>query len=450
MTGISMPAPVAAPVSPAGGGQSGAAAASGDAGEFASLMAGLLGESGTPTGTAVADPDADAALLEGEPVDPTLVDPAALAATTCQPFLPAALAGAVPGLPGQVQGQLADGQAAAEATTGATLPAAASTGGPHGVAGKGAPGIVAGPGGCVTDAATGAKAADGTAVGTGLGTGLGTGVGTGLGSAAPAVGGTAADGQHTKGQPVTAPHDRAAEAALVAGAPLPGAAETGATPAPFAGTGEQALAATAQPAGGPTAPAGTPAQVAPVTAPAAASAPSPTAAAGPAHIADQVTAQVFPEIGRLAVRASSSGEGIHRITLNLHPETLGDVRVTLAFRNGEMKVNIHAATEAGRMMAESLPELRRLLAQAGAGEALVAVRDTAAGGAVLSSTDQSGSRSDLERSGYGAHAQQREHGHDGRPRSGQHATDGSSSGSRQHLPRDLGRPTRSAGVDVTV
>ncbi|CAA9401154.1 flagellar hook-length control protein FliK, partial [uncultured Nocardioides sp.] len=191
------------------------------------------------------------------------------------------------------------------------------------------------------------------------------------------------------------------------------------------------------------APAAPPAPVAPVlTAP---------VHGGPSHVPDQVTAQVFPEIGRLALRASSAGEGVHRITLNLHPETLGDVRVTLVVRGGEMKVSIHAATEAGRIMADSLPELRRLLTAAGAGDASLAVRDTTAGGATMSSADPGSDRSGPGRSGYDAQ-QGRQHGQDARMRDGHHATDGSTSGPRGALPgpHDPVRTARPAGVDVTV
>ena len=193
------------------------------------------------------------------------------------------------------------------------------------------------------------------------------------------------------------------------------------------------------------------AQVAP-TAPIVAAAPPAPAPVGPSHIPDQVTAQVFPEIGRLAVRATSAGEGIHRITLNLHPETLGDVRVTLVVRGGELKISIHAANEAGRIMADSIPELRRLLGSAGA-DAIVAVRDSGAGGATLNTADQGSNRSELDRSGYDAHQQGRDtHGRDARTRDGHIATDGSNSGARGTPPGplDLVRDIRSAGVDVTV
>ncbi len=401
MSGISLPAvPVAVPVTSAG-----ATATTGDpgaeSGEFASLMAGLLGEEAPAT-----DPALDAAT----PLDPAFVDPALLVASGAPV---ATQAPAAPALPGIVDTK----------TPVPPLP----TPGPIERTGP------VGPGSRPVDDEGEVPRTYGCTTGVVI-----------KGPRAPGLpGGPAAPALSTEVPPKLATNGLVAPAA-----PVPAVAATTDTAA--AAPGIDPLAGTTPAVPQPVVPtAGT--QV-PPTAPIAAAAPAAPVHAGPSHIPDQVTAQVFPEIGRLAVRASSAGEGIHRITLNLHPETLGDVRVTLVVRGGEMKISIHAANEAGRIMADSLPELRRLLGSAGA-DAIVAVRDTGAGGATLNTADQGSNRSDLDRSGYDAHQQGRDtHGQDARTRERHIATDGSNSGARgtEPGPPDQVRAIRSAGVDVTV
>lgn len=418
MTGISMPAvPVAVPVTPAG-----ATATVGDAGaesgEFASLMAGLLGEDA---------PAADPAVDPAAPVDPALVDPALVVASGAPVATPAPAAPAVPGT--------VDTKDPKTPTTPLPTPGPIERTGP------------AGPGSRPVD--------DGGEVPRAYGCTTGVVVKGPRTPALPTVPGTPAQPTPVVDTPRQPPVAGPAGATPLPAAPATtdpaAAADTavpGAAPAtlpaadPMAGTTPAASLPVVPPTG---------AQVQP-TAPIVAAGPSAPVHGGPSHIPDQVTAQVFPEINRLAVRAGSAGDGIHRITLNLHPETLGDVRVTLVVRGGEMKISIHAANEAGRIMADSIPELRRLLGSAGA-DAIVAVRDTGAGGATLNTADQGSSRSDLDRSGYDAHQQGRDtHGRDARTRDGHIATDGSSSGARGIAPGppDQVRAIRSAGVDVTV
>jgi flagellar hook-length control protein FliK len=89
-----------------------------------------------------------------------------------------------------------------------------------------------------------------------------------------------------------------------------------------------------------------------------------------------VVRQVFPEVSRVAGHA---GPGTHRLAITLHPETLGEVRVTLVVRPGAVHVRLSAdSAEAQRALAQGAPELHRLLAVAG-GDASVVVREAAPG-----------------------------------------------------------------------
>lgn len=117
----------------------------------------------------------------------------------------------------------------------------------------------------------------------------------------------------------------------------------------------------------------------PATPSTAASATVPVTGAAPAR-ADvtasaptAVTRQVFPEVVRLA----SSGEGTatQRVTLMLKPESLGEVRVVLTTRHGELQVSLSAGGDTHRALLEGTPELRRLLETIGSPDARVVVRD---------------------------------------------------------------------------
>ena len=102
---------------------------------------------------------------------------------------------------------------------------------------------------------------------------------------------------------------------------------------------------------------------------------TPSATTGPpspvAHV--PAVAQVVPEVTRLVSR----GNGVHRLTMLLQPEALGEVRVTLTVRDGAVQVHLTGGEDAARALAEGAPELRRVLELAGAGDARVVVRDLA-------------------------------------------------------------------------
>ncbi len=83
----------------------------------------------------------------------------------------------------------------------------------------------------------------------------------------------------------------------------------------------------------------------------------------------QVTGQVFPEVTRLVAR----GDGTHRITLKLAPEALGEVRVVLTLRGGEVQVRVSGSEAAQRALSHGSAELHRLLESAGARRTEIAV-----------------------------------------------------------------------------
>jgi flagellar hook-length control protein FliK len=87
-------------------------------------------------------------------------------------------------------------------------------------------------------------------------------------------------------------------------------------------------------------------------------APAPATPASRATTAGQIAAPVLP------LRAA--GDGIHRLTVHLHPADLGPVSVVAEIRGGDIHLHLAGATEAGReALRAALPELRRELQQAG-------------------------------------------------------------------------------------
>ncbi|MBT8225280.1 MAG: flagellar hook-length control protein FliK, partial [Dactylosporangium sp.] len=59
-------------------------------------------------------------------------------------------------------------------------------------------------------------------------------------------------------------------------------------------------------------------------------------------------------------------DGVHRLTVHLHPEDLGAVQVVAEVRGGEIAVRLAGSTDVGReTLAAALPQLRRELTEAG-------------------------------------------------------------------------------------
>jgi flagellar hook-length control protein FliK len=157
--------------------------------------------------------------------------------------------------------------------------------------------------------------------------------------------------------------------------------------------------------------------------------------------AAHVTGQVFPEVGRLVSR----GDGTRRITLKLSPEALGEVKVVLTVRDGDVQVRMTGSEQAQQALRAGAPELQRLLDLAGATSSQVVVGDQ-------------GSAPDAGLPG-GTDRHQGDHPEDHRTagtRDGDtSARDGSDRGPQQRPPTDpdatRGDFTRTpSGVDVTM
>ena len=84
-----------------------------------------------------------------------------------------------------------------------------------------------------------------------------------------------------------------------------------------------------------------------------------------------ITGQVFPGVSRLMSR----GDGTRRITLKLSPEALGDVRVVLTVRDGDVQVRMVGSEQAQQALRAGAPELQRLLDLAGAASSQIIVGD---------------------------------------------------------------------------
>ena len=201
----------------------------------------------------------------------------------------------------------------------------------------------------------------------------------------------------------------------------------------------------------------------PVAAPTASSAPSGTGASTAATAPAPVAQQVLPDVSRLVQR----GDGTHRLTLTLTPEALGDVRITLTVRQGEVSVSFAAGDQARRALIESTPELRRLLELGGATASRITVGDLAsvrpadgAGQAAAQESDARLSQGD-DHAGHGPGSQDGGRGtpgsdhtpqdHHARTRGGSSATDGTHRGTGDTgRPLNPGTSSRPAGLDVTV
>ena len=166
--------------------------------------------------------------------------------------------------------------------------------------------------------------------------------------------------------------------------------------------------------------------------------------------ASPVTRQVFPEVTQLV----SAGNGTHRLRLQLEPEALGEVRVILTVRNGEVHVRLAGGEEAQRALREGAPELRRLLELAGASDTRIVVRDLNSG-----SPSGNGSNANLTGQGPGGFGRgdsgvdqggdRSQHQHAG-TRGGGNAREGNNDGAVPHRLVQPATRTRLSGVDVSM
>lgn len=203
---------------------------------------------------------------------------------------------------------------------------------------------------------------------------------TPLGTNAPADGSTSGAGASTSGTSLPAGEPTTAASAARATGPAPSSTPTPALAlAPAPGVRPEGVAAASSGATGPAAQhqALDARPVDPGTVPVLASGPV-TVSGGPG-VADpvaagpvrSVAAQVIPEITRLV----SDGEGVHRVTLQLNPRALGEVRVVLTIRNGDVHVRIAGGEEARQAVAASSAELTRALHQVGIDEHRLTLTD---------------------------------------------------------------------------
>ena len=95
-----------------------------------------------------------------------------------------------------------------------------------------------------------------------------------------------------------------------------------------------------------------------------------------------MTTQVIPELTRLV----SQGDGTHRVTLRLQPAALGDVRVVLTVRGGDVRVSLAAGSEARTALLADAPALHRMLTGSGAESIRIVVRDPVGGPGTLAPT----------------------------------------------------------------
>ncbi len=220
----------------------------------------------------------------------------------------------------------------------------------------------------------------------------------------------------------------------VAAGPTPAAGDTGRTSAESHGHHA-----------GSAAPDATPAPPLPATAAVTASAATGAAASGdaaPGTVAASVRAQVFSEVTNLVSR----GDGVHRVTMTLAPESLGEVRVVMTMRAGVVRVHLTASDgDAKAALAHGSPELARLLETVGASDTRIVVRDP-----------QESASMNGQPSQFAAGSDRHPHEHAG-TRAHHPATDGTNdttplTGAGADLPRSIepAADTRTPGVDVTV
>ncbi len=173
--------------------------------------------------------------------------------------------------------------------------------------------------------------------------------------------------------------------------------------------------------------------------------------------ASPVTAQVFPEVTRLV--STGTVTGTHRVTLQLNPAALGEVRVTLTIRAGVVRVSLAASSEAQASLLQGAPELRRLLELTGASDTRIVVRDLPTGTAPPmtasppTSTDTGTGalgQPDPGQIGRGNGGDRSQDQHAGTRDGAPSARDGDHDEAVRPRPIDPTTRTRTSGVDVTM
>ena len=95
----------------------------------------------------------------------------------------------------------------------------------------------------------------------------------------------------------------------------------------------------------------------------------PVAGPAPAAPAQAPLPLPGPPATQLAMRIAPlllDADGVHRLTVHLHPADLGPVQVVAEIRNGEINVQLSGATDAGNdALRNAMDDLRRELNQSG-------------------------------------------------------------------------------------
>jgi len=103
------------------------------------------------------------------------------------------------------------------------------------------------------------------------------------------------------------------------------------------------------------------------------------------------------------LRLVTRGDGTHRMTLQLHPADLGQVRVTVTVKNGAVDVSLAAAPAAQDALRDGTARLRSLLASSGHTLGQLVLRD-------LPGTLAAGSQNGAGQGGAGQGGQQQSQG----------------------------------------
>lgn len=369
-----VPGAVATPLAAAGA-AGGTGVPDAEAGLFALLMAALTGSTAAsaptgsmPTGTGLpdaaegsADADADDAGTTGDPAGAAVATPVGLSE------LVFSVLHLVPGLAATLPAATAT--VPATATDSVTAPVGTDAAAP---AATGFAAATDAPADAGTDAATAAPA---------------TGTGTDPTATAPATDpGTPVPDAATAAAAPDAPDTTAAAPTDQASAPDPSRSPSDASGQPGQGddrsgqsgqsgqdgrAGQQGQGQPVAPA-----PAGVIVPTALLGAAGVAGAGSPLASVLPTAPAGHAPARVSPaEVGSHLTSLVRRGEGVHRVTLDLAPAALGDVRVVLTVRQGEVHVRLAAGDEARAALARSGGELTRALEQVGIRDARIVLTD---------------------------------------------------------------------------
>ena len=126
--------------------------------------------------------------------------------------------------------------------------------------------------------------------------------------------------------------------------------------------------------------------VSPVIAPTSVTPAAPTASAVPATEAAPVSHPVLDQVKPSFTKLVSGPEGVHRMTLRLHPADLGEIHLTVRVQGDTVEVTVAASPEARAVLADNQGELRGLLDAVGRTAGQITFRDLPGTAPVLAPT----------------------------------------------------------------